>query len=181
MSSIKNKIISAALCLMILFPVMSQAQNMRIGYMNPQKVLNALPEKAVIQKKLNAYLQQKQKDYSKKAADLQTQIQAYQKKKASMSKAENQKEQSRLNNLTQNLDKYRSSIQDDLQTKRSQLLSPVLDRINKAIKSVADSMNLDFVLNKETSQGETILMYVSQNGKQKFDITQKVIDKLTNK
>lgn len=178
---IKNKIVLIAAGLLLMLPIVSHAQDLRIGYMNPQKVLNALPEKAAIQKKLNNLLQQKQTEYSKRAASLQTQIQAYQKKKASMSKLENQKEQTRLNKLTQNLDQYRDSIKVDLQNKRSQLLNPVLDRINNAIKSVADSMNLDFVINKETGQGQSIIMYVSQDGKQKYDITQKVIDKLTKK
>jgi outer membrane protein len=180
MSSIKYKVTLAAACLLFLLPGLSQAQ-LRIGYMSPQKVLNALPETSAIQKKLNTYLQQKQSDFSKKQADLQSQVEAYQKKKASLSKEEDQKEQQRLTSLNQGLDQYRQQISQDLQKKRSQLLGPVLDKVNGAIKDVADSMKLDFVFNKETDQGESILMYVSQTGEQKYDITQKVIDKLTNK
>ena len=178
MKSQMRRFLFLAGLLLVILPGYAMAQ-LKIGYMNPQKVMNALPERAMIQKELKDFLTQKQQDYQKKASDFQNEVAAYQKKSASMSSEESNKEKQRLSTLSQNLNKYRSTLQQDLSNKRSQLMAPLLDKINKAIKSVADSMNLDFVLNETTGQGESILMYVSNNGKQKYDITKKVIDKLT--
>lgn len=162
----------------LMIPALTFAQ-IKVGYMNPQKVLNAMPDRAKVQKELNDYLTSKQQDYQKKATDFQNEVAAFQKKAASMSADSSNKEKQRLSTLSQNLDKYRTNLQQDLANKRSELMSPLMAKIHKAMKSVADQMNLDFVLNETTAQGESILMYVSDTGKQKYDITQKVIDKLT--
>lgn len=178
MKSQLRQLLLATLLLVLFIPGLTMAQ-MKVGYMNPQKVLSALPERAKIQKELNDYLASKQQEYGKKAEDFRNEVAAYQKKSASMSSDENNKEKQRLSTLSQNLDKYRSNLQKDLDNKRSVLMSPLLDKINKAMKDVADQMNLDFVLNETTQQGQNILLFVSDTGKKKYDITQKVIDKLT--
>ncbi len=178
MKSQLRRLFLAAGLLVLLVPGLTMAQ-VKVGYMNPQKVLNALPQRAKIQKELNDYMAQKQQDYGKKADSFRNEIAEYQKKSASMSSDENNKEKQRLSSLSQELQKYRTNLQQDLDNKRNELMSPLLAKINKAMKEVADQMNLDFVLNETTQQGESILMYVSNTGKQKYDITQKVIDKLT--
>lgn len=165
--------------LLILAPGLVQAQQLRIGFMNPQEVLDSLPATAAVQKKLNNYLQQKQVEFQQKVKDYQQQLTDYQKKKATLSKAEDQKEQQHLNQLSQQLQQYQQSAQSDMQQKRQQLLGPILDDIQTAIKGVAADMKLDFVFNKETQDGSQILMYMSEGSKKNFDITQKVIDRLT--
>ncbi|HKI47005.1 MAG TPA: OmpH family outer membrane protein [Balneolales bacterium] len=165
--------------LLIIGPGLVQAQQLRIGFMNPQEVLDSLPATAAVQKKLNDYLQQKQIDYQQKVKDYQKQITDYQNKKATLSQAEDQKEQAHLGQLSQQLQQYQQSAQSELQQKRQQLLGPILDDIQSAIKEVAQDMKLDFVVNKETQDGSQILMYTSESSKKNLDITQKVIDKLT--
>lgn len=174
-----NKFLVTA-ALFLLLPIVTMAQ-LRVGYMNPQKVMNALPQKAQITKELSNYAAQKEKLFAKRTTALRNEIVAYQKKAASMSSEENNKEKARLDTLSQKLSQYKSELEQDISNKRSELLSPLMAKVNKAIKSVALQMHLDFVLNKATGQGDSILMYVSSEGKQKYDITQKVIDKLTNK
>lgn len=167
--------------LLIMAPALVSAQaQLRVGYMSPQQVLDSLPEKAAVEKKLNDYLQQKQVDFQQKVKTYQQELSAYQSKKATLSQAEDQKEQAKLNQLSQQLDQYQQSARSDLQQRRQQLLGPILEDIQRAIKEVADDMKLDFVVNKETNDGSQILMYVSDSGKQNLDITQKVINKLTH-
>ncbi len=164
--------------LLLITPVLVHAQ-LRVGYMSPQKVLDALPEKAVIQKKLNDYYQQKQAAFQQRVQNYQQQLAAYQKKKSTLSQAEDQKSQAQLKQMAQQLQSYQQNAQADLQQKRQQLLGPVLEEIQKTIKEVADSMKLDFVVNEETNDGSQILTYISDSSKKNLDITQKVVNRLT--
>ena len=165
--------------LVMMTPALVRSQQLRIGFMSPQEVLDSLPATAAVQKKLNEYLQQKQVDFQQKVKSYQQQLTNYQNKKSTLSSAEDQKEQAHLNQLSQQLQAYQQNAQSDLQQKRQQLLGPILDDIQNAIKKVADNMNLDFVVNKETNDGSQILMYMLDSSKKDFDITQKVINELT--
>ncbi|MBN2731060.1 MAG: OmpH family outer membrane protein, partial [Balneolaceae bacterium] len=58
-----------------------------------------------------------------------------------------------------------------------ELLAPILTRMDKAIATVAEENNLDFVLNKSTNTGDSVIFYASGN---QLDITQQVLDRLTS-
>ena len=62
--------------------------------------------------------------------------------------------------------------------KQQELVQPLMESINNAIKLVAAEKGLDYVLNTTTSQGDVIILYASQEYKQKYDITDAVMDKL---
>lgn len=173
------KLYTVAMALLLLLPAAGMAQ-LKVGYMDPQKVLDALPEKGKIQKELQDYVNQKQQEYNTKYQSFQSRVLNYRNRMSKMNDEENKAAQDSLQSLQQELGQLQQGFNNDLQQKRNTLLAPVLDSMKTAINQVAKEMNLDFVINESTSEGK-ILSYVSDKGKQDYDITQKVIDKLTKK
>lgn len=169
-------ILSALLTLCVTSSAWSQ--ELRIGYLNPQTVLERLPDTGKIEKELGDLAKKKQEEFSARVQKFQNDVQRFQNNASLMQADAKEKEESRLISEEQELQKLQSDIQQELGTKRNELLRPVLQKIDTAISEVAKELSLTYVMNESTSQGESILLFVSENGKKSFDITEKVIAKL---
>jgi outer membrane protein len=154
------------------------AQEVKIGYLNPQEVLERMPETATIEKELTTLANSKQESFTQRVQKFQTDVQRFQQNASVMSNDARTKEEQRLVAEEQSLQQLQSEIQQELATKRNELLRPILEKIDKAISDVAKEMNLTYVINEATSQGESILLFVSEDGKTRLNITEKVIEKL---
>jgi|AntRauTorcE11897_2_1112592.scaffolds.fasta_scaffold50071_2 outer membrane protein len=171
-----KKVLSTATLLLFIVSASAVAQ-IKIGYMNTQEVLNQLPEREQVQKELNAFIQQKQSELTQKATDYQNEVAEYQSNQASMSAQQIEKREQELTEMQASLQEFDQSIRLQVQQKRDQLLEPILTRVDAAIATIAESENLDFVINKSTNSGEEVIFYASDN---QLDITQPVINRLTS-
>ena len=54
-------------------------------------------------------------------------------------------------------------------------MTPIIEKMDLAIKAIATEMGLDLVLNEMTSYGDAIIFYANE---EKLNITQQVIAKL---
>lgn len=152
-------------------------QDIQIGYMNPQEVINKLPELTNIQQQLNTYIQQRQSEYQKQGSDYQQALTTYQNNAASMSEEQQQQREQELTSMQQDLQELQQNIQQQIQQRQADLMSPIYDRMDKAIADVAKLHNLDFVLNEATSYGDQIIYY---HGNQTLDITDEVLSHMNN-
>lgn len=168
----------AILALMLVMAVPLQAQELKIGYLNPQDVLERMPETATIEKELNDMAQSRQTSFTTRVQKFQTDVQRFQQNAAVMSTDAREKEEQRLIGEEEALQGLQVEIQQELATKRNELLRPVLEKIDNAISEVAKELNLTYVINESTSQGESILLFISDDGKNRLNITEKVITKL---
>jgi len=71
-----------------------------------------------------------------------------------------------------------NQAEQEFQQQRAQLMSPLLDQIQEAINNVASTRGLDYVLNTTTSAGDVIILYVSEEVQNEYDITDAVMDDL---
>ena len=154
------------------------AQDLQIGYVDPQAILNKMPEMKAIQQKLQNFAERKQEELAQKEEDFQQQISEYQQKSAVISDEAKAKEEERLGQLNANLQQYRQQIQQELQQKQQELVGPLLQEIERAINQVASDMNLTYVLNTTTSNGDVIILYASPEAQEQYDITDQVMREL---
>jgi len=168
----------AILAVMIVMVAPLQAQELKIGYLNPQDVLERMPVTATIEKELNDLAQSRQTSFTTRVQKFQTDVQRFQQNAAVMSNDAREKEEQRLIAEEEALQGLQVEIQQELANKRNELLRPVLEKIDTAISAVAKELNLTYVLNEATSQGESILLFVSDDGKTRLNITEKVLAKL---
>ncbi|HKK46934.1 MAG TPA: OmpH family outer membrane protein [Balneolaceae bacterium] len=144
--------------------------------MNTQEVMNQLPQRDAVQKKLNNFIQQKRGDLQQRTSAFQDSVAAFQKNKANMTDEQVQQEQQKLTQMESTLRQYQQNIQQQLQQRKNTLLQPIYNKMDQAISKVAKSRNLDYVINKATSSGDKIIYYASSDN---MDITQEVINQLT--
>lgn len=179
----KRILTSAVFCLIFMgFAGVStsnaQQDNLEIGYVNPQSILNKMPEMKAVQQRLQNFVENKREEMAQKQQDFQQQVTEYQQKESVISENAKQKEEERLGKLNAELQQFQSQIQEEVQQKQQELVSPLLDQIDSAVSTVAQGMNLTYVINTTTSNGDVIVLYASDEAQQKYDITDQVMDEL---
>ncbi len=163
-----------ALSTMISAPA-AQAQDMKIGFVDPRAVLERMPEMRAVQQRLQNFAERKQRELTEMERELQTEIELYQQKVGVISENAQQQEEERLTEMDQNFRQMQNQAQQEMQEERQRLMAPLLDQIQTSINAVADRKGIDYVLNTTTSTGDVIILYVSEEVQQEYDITDEVM------
>ncbi len=175
------KIKSTIIVLLVVFcgSLSLQAQA-RIGYINPQDVLEQLPETQAIERKLTEFIELKQAEFSVKEEAFLANVRRLQEQQQAqlISERELQRQREVLEAEQEELYVLLDSHQNELARRQQELLRPVLLSIDRAIAEVAAELQLDYVLNELTNEGDMILLFVSANGKNTLNITDRVLAKL---
>jgi outer membrane protein len=155
-----------------------QQQDLEIGYVDPQAILNKMPEMKAVQQRLQNFIDRKREELATKQQDFQQQVSEYQQKESVISDAAKQKEEERLGQMNAELQQMQGQIQQEVQQKQQELVGPLLDQIDTAISTVAQDMGLTYVINRTTSQGDVIVLYASEEAQNRYDITNQVMTEL---
>lgn len=169
-----RKMLSMATVFLFILTASAAAQ-LRVGYMSTDDVLSKLPARKQAQTKLNTLIQQKQNQLQKKSQAYQQDLSKFQKNKSTMSDQQKQQEQKKLSAEQDSLNSYNQQARAQIQQRRSELLSPILDKVDSAIAVVAKKHNLDFVLNKSVDNGDKVIYFAADSS---LDITQEVLNEL---
>lgn len=163
--------------LFLLVPLVASAQ-LRMAVMNPDSVLDAMPETQQVQAELEDYIEERQNAFQDRYQEWINQMTEYseQAEDGTLSEAEQQEEEARLNEMQQELNSLQQRVQQQIQQRQTELFNPLLERVDAAMAEAAEEMGVDYVINKATNTGDPIVYFVSDRSP---DITQNVIDKLT--
>lgn len=162
----------------LLFTNAVTAQDVKIGYVNPQAILANMPEMKAVQQRLQNFAAKKQQELSLKEQDFQNQVSEYEQKAGVISADAKRKEEERLGQLQVDLVNAQKQADSDFQQKKNELIGPLLTQISNAIDKVAKAKGLTYVLNTTTSTGDMIILYVSEEFQAKSDITESVMQEL---
>lgn len=160
--------------------IASSTAQPRVGYMNPQMVLDNLPEKEAIERQLNRFLDNREAEFEQKAIEFQSLLAQFQRDVPNLPEQEVRRRQQELQVKDQELEQFQIQVQRELEQRQAELLGPVLQEMNMIIESIAREMNLDYVLNEATGQGEMLLLFISQQGKENLDLTDRVLARMLN-
>lgn len=147
----------------------------RIGYTNPARVLNELPEVDSVDQQIQELIAEKDNQLATKAGELQEILSQYEENKASLSEQERQAREEELIELNRQFEAERENYLKEVRDRRNQLMRPIIEKMNQAMQEVAEEMNLDLVLNEGTSYGDAIIFYAESES---LDITSKIIAKI---
>lgn len=152
----------------------------RVGYMNPQTVLDNLPEKEAIERQLNRFLDQREAEFEEKSIEFQNELAQFQQEAPNLGEQETQRRQQQLQQMDQELQEFQFRIERELQQRQEELLEPVLREMNTIIESIAEEKNLDYVINEASGQGEQFILFISDEGKDELDLTDQVLSRMLN-
>jgi outer membrane protein len=157
---------TAAMVLLTLAAWGVQAQELKIGYVNSDRVLReAVPAKAA-QAKLESEFSKREKDVADLAARLKAAGDKLDKDAPTLGEAERGRRQRDLVEQDREFQRKRREFQEDLSQRKNEELASVVERANKVIKQIFETEKYDLILQEAVFAGP------------KVDITEKVIKAL---
>ncbi|NTV26378.1 MAG: OmpH family outer membrane protein [Chlorobiaceae bacterium] len=168
LQSISRRILMAiALCMLISTPrVFAASATQKIGVVDYAKIFQQMPETKTAEQTLTTSRNQTNAELGKLQAALQNNIQAYQ--KAGKQNAVKEKE---LRTQEENFRKAVADKQGVLSKKEQELITPIRQKIDTAIESIAKKEGYSIIFDK------AVRVY----GDAEYDITFKVMDQLSIK
>jgi outer membrane protein len=144
----------------------AQAQELKIGYVNSDRVLrDAAPAKAA-QAKLEAEFSKREKDLADLANRLKASSDKLEKDAPTLAESERNRRQRDLVEQDREFQRKRREFQEDLNQRKNEELSAVVERANKVIKQIFETEKYDLILQEAVFAGP------------RADITDKVIKAL---
>lgn len=144
----------------------AQAQELKIGYVNADRVLrDAAPAKAA-QAKLEAEFGKREKEVAELAGKLKSAGEKLDKDAPTLSEAERTRRQRELVEQDREFQRRRREFQEDLTQRKNEELASVVERANKVMKQIFDTEKYDLIIQEAVFAGP------------KIDITDKVIKAL---
>ena len=156
----------AATCSLWLLVGAAPAQELKIGYVNSERVLReATPAKAA-QSKLEAEFSKREKELNETAGRLKAAADKLEKEAPTLSESDRSRRQRELVEQDRDLQRKRREFQEDLNQRKNEELAAVVERANRVIKQIFDQDKYDLILQEVVFAGPRV------------DITEKVIKAL---
>lgn len=140
----------------------------KIGHINSNDLLTAMPEKAAVQKDLEAHanelratLDAMRKEYEMKVADFQS-------KQDVMTDIIKQTKVKEITDLEKRITDFQQTAEADLQKKEGELLNPIIEKAKEAINAVAKENGYTLILDSSVGvvlysiEGDDILPLVKK-------------------
>ncbi len=168
-----KKIILSLAVSFFLFSGFAYSQ-LKIGYVDSKTIMSKLPDAVDANRKLDALIKDWQTEINKMKLEKQAKEEDFQKRKLIMTEQTRKDLEDGIKKMGQDIDAYRDSkfgAKGELFQKQDELMKPVQNKVFNAIQDVAKEKDLDFVFDRGA---DVLLLYA----KEKYDITQDVMDKL---
>lgn len=166
-----NKLLTRLLVLAALvFSVQSNAADLKIGYVQVDKILQEAPQTAESSKKLEkefAPRSQELERMQKQIKDIET---ALDKDALTMSENDRKNKERDASNLKIDFQRKQRELREDINLRKNEELASLQDRINKAVTSVSEAEGYDLVVYGGVAYAN-----------KKIDITDKVLKSLGKK
>ena len=144
----------------------AQAQELKIGYVNSERVLReAAPAKAALAR-MESDFSKRDKDLNDQGAKLKAAADKLEKEAPTLSENERNRRQRELVEADRDLQRKRREFQEDLNQRRNEETAGLVERANKVIKQIFDNEKYDLILQDVVFAGPRV------------DITEKVIKAL---
>ena len=165
MNSLPLRSILSAACLCVA-TWGAQAQDLKIGYVNSDRVLrDALPAKAA-QTKIEAEFSKRDRDLTELANKLKAAADKLEKEGPALGESDRARRQRELVDQDREIQRRRREFQEDLNQRKNEELAAVVERANRVIKQIFETEKYDLIIQEAVFAGP------------RADITDKVIKAL---
>lgn len=115
-------------------PMIASAQ--KFGYIDSQKVLEIMPERAAVEAQIDSILSSYENQYALMQEEFNKKVVDYQQNEKTMTDAMKQFRQQELAEMEQRIQFFQQTIQQEMQRKQQELFTPIYTKLENAIKEV---------------------------------------------
>jgi len=139
-----------------------QVPALKIGYTDHEIIISNMPEYRQIQEQLQGELERTQAEIQELVGALEEKAQRYERQQGLLSEQRLQERQQELMNDQTEIQERVQSAESDLAVMEADLLSPIFQRVDEAIKKISEEKGLDLVLRIQAGQGQPIILYANE-------------------
>lgn len=158
-----KKILVASMVAFLAFPVLAES---RIGFVNSQKIMNESPQAARAKKRIEKDFEKRDQELQKMAKQLQGLQEALEKNALTMAESERRTKEREFGDLNRDFQRRQREFREDLSQRQNEEMAAILERVNKAIKQIAETEKYDIIFQEAVYANPRI------------DVTDKVIKAL---
>ncbi|MDO9204667.1 OmpH family outer membrane protein [Methylotenera sp.] len=167
MSSILKKLVLASF---LTFAVIAHSAELKVGYVQVDKILQEAPQTAESGKKLEREFSPRSQELDRMAKQIKDLETALDKDGLTITEADRRSKERDIQNIKTEFQRKQRELREDINLRKNEELGSLQDRINKAVQSVAKAENYDLVMYSGVA-------YAAD----KIDITDKVLKLLGKK
>ncbi|HMB92250.1 MAG TPA: OmpH family outer membrane protein [Rhodothermales bacterium] len=159
-----KRIFGLAMLGLLLLPTMAvQAQSLKVGYTDHEVLILNMPEYQTVQQTLQQEYQGSQSELQTAYTDYQAQVERYQKQQALLSEEKRQEREQELMAAQQDLQQRAAQKDEALSNREVELMGPIFNKVDAAIRAVAQEKGLDIVLRSQAGPSQPIILYVNED------------------
>ncbi|MES2772334.1 MAG: OmpH family outer membrane protein [Pseudomonadota bacterium] len=163
-----KKIACLAIACLVSLPVSyGVAAEMKIGYVNTQRIFRDAPAAVKAAKKIESEFSGRDKDLQRIAKQLQTMQENLEKNVVTLTESDRRTKEKDLGELSRDFQRKQREFREDLNLRQNEENAAIIEKANKAIKQLAESEKYDLIVQD--------VVWVSP----KLDVTEKIIKALS--
>jgi outer membrane protein len=159
-------LVLASLMSALLFVAGEAAAELKVGYVNTQRIFRDAPAAQKASKKLEGEFVKREQDLQAMAKQIQTLQANLEKNSVTMAETERRAKEKEFAELSREFQRRQREFREDLNLRQNEENAAVIEKANKAIKQIAETDKFDLILQD--------VVWVSP----KLDITDRVIKAL---
>lgn len=137
------------------------AQSQKIGHIRMDELIQLLPETKAAQTELEAYAQKLDTDFQEMQQELMAKVTKFREDEAQMTKLNRDTKMQEIQSLQERIEAYQQSASLDLQQKQEQLLTPIIEKAEKAIQEVCVEEGYSYIL--DSSKSKNLLLAINNS------------------
>ena len=127
------------------------ANAQKLGYVDLQEVMLAMPEYKKANSDMEKYQKQLEDDLGKLQQEFQTKYKSYEEEGTKLSPTMREFKEKELRQLQERIQEFQQSAQEDSRKKEAELLKPIVEKAKSAIGQVAKEVGYTYVFDSNTA------------------------------
>ena len=141
-----KKIFTPLLALACMLTALPVSAELKIGFVNSQRVLNDSPQATRAKKKIEKEFEKRDQELQKLAKQLQTLQETLEKNSLTMPESERRSKEREFGELNRDFQRKQREFKEDLNLRQNDEMAAIYERVNKAIKAIAEAEKYDLIL-----------------------------------
>ena len=117
----------------------------KFGHINSQELLTAMPERDSAQVVLENYAQKLEDQLDVMNVEYNKKLQEYMAERDNLSQLIRETKEQDLSDMQQRIQRFQNTAQQDMQMKQAEVMQPIVEKAQNAIKDVAESNGFTYV------------------------------------
>ncbi|MBI1316218.1 OmpH family outer membrane protein [bacterium] len=134
----------------------SALQAQKLGHVNMDELLQLYPETTVAQDSLRKYAARLEADFSEMRAEYENKVQLFQQNEPNMTNLNKESKMRELQEMQVRIQEFEVKANQDLQQKQAELLKPIVEKVQDAVKAVSNEGKFTYIFDSSPSKGMLI-------------------------